>query len=276
VEQAMSLVTQPLTSYNEFASPQDFEAGWTEVRRGLNGILLGYLLLLVMVGLTVGAGVFVGMAMLSPRSFVSPELLAKFLLACGGVQFLIFLGAMALLVCGKWRCLAHAPERCGAKWWMFASILCLMAGPVLNFITPLVASDSPMNTEVNGAQACKLIAGEMVNYRSLGRDTSSAARMRLAGSAVNILSTVFFVLFLHATARCFRSGLARFAELLLVVVVLLLGLLGMLLFNGSRMGPPPELLLVLGVGGLAFGAGYLLLIVGMSFRIAASLERFRR
>jgi hypothetical protein len=147
---------------------------------------------------------------------------------------------------------------------------------VLNFITPLVASDSPMNTEVNGAQACKLIAGEMGNYRSLGQDTSTGARMRLAGSAVNILSTVFFVLFLHAVARCFRSGLARFAEILLVLIVLLLGLLGMLLFHTSRLGPPPELLLVLGVGGLAFGAGYLLVIVATSLSISASLERFRR
>src|SRR5262249_18554082 len=95
------------------------ETGWPEVRRGLNGILLAYLLCVLCLGLAVGLVVFVMSELTSPQPSIATGDLDTILYAGGGVLFLLWLGSFSVLVRNKCRCVMNAPEREGARWWMF-------------------------------------------------------------------------------------------------------------------------------------------------------------
>ena len=116
-------------------------AGWSEVCKGLYGILAGYLLIL---GAAVGAAIliFVILFQMAPGHGHKATGDAFATLIVGALVLgLMILGAYALIVRNEWRCLRNAPEQCGGKWWMFAAMLCLVAGPVLGSVSSLIGSE---------------------------------------------------------------------------------------------------------------------------------------
>ena len=97
--------------------------GLPELRKGLNTILMGYLLWL---GAVLAACAVVVHLILQakgqPLSREAAEHASTLLFGVVVLLGLAGLGSMILLVQGKWLCLSSAPERFQAKWMMFLSI----------------------------------------------------------------------------------------------------------------------------------------------------------
>jgi hypothetical protein len=184
-------------------APEMIEFGWPAVRQGLHSILLGYLLSLGMALFAVALALLAAFSV--PQVQQAGEFLdAAMLLYFGiGVLFLMGLGSLALVIKGNVRCLVNAPERCGARWLMFASTLCVVVGPALNLVSALVlAPPKPAALTKRSCPAEEMVlALHRYGDSFLAQDTR--AYVALTGGAASLLSGVFFVLFLRAVARCF-------------------------------------------------------------------------
>jgi hypothetical protein len=108
-------------------------------------------------------------------------------------------------------------------------------------------------------------------------ELSTRAYVKLAGQGIGMLSGVFFVLFLRAVALCTGAPLrARFAELYLVFMTLLVIGVVILLRNPAFMLSRPQLLLGLIGGWLIAGPWYFCLIMSTSIGISYNLVRGNR
>lgn len=265
----MSLVTQRYSGEQSFEQEveQPFESGWPEVAKALNGMVFGYILVLVNVALATGLIIFLLMH-LAPGGKKSMTLgeVTTVLFAGAGVIFLLGLWTLYLLVRNKWRCLTNAPERYGAKWWMFASILCLLTGPALNFISPFLGDGPRAKKSSKSFDSTKMVADEIETYKKLGREMSVANSMRMAGSVASGLSTVFFVMFLRAVALCFNSWLARLAEAHLALSVLVSLAFSALIFQPQGI-PLIQILMAILIGSLLSFVSYFVLLIGTSICI---------
>jgi hypothetical protein len=283
----MSLLTQQFAP-DEAELDGHLETGWMEVRRGLHNLLLGYLLCLFCL-LLMGALVGFSLAELTSKN---PTL------SSGDVETVLFAGAAVLLLLGgyslavlvraKWRCLMNASERYGAKWWMFSSILCLLATPALNFVSALAPAEKPegmpkvARTAKRGTEemAVGILLREVEAYKKAAtlRDMTATGWMKLAGNVAGLLSTVFFVLFLRSVALCFEdTARARLAESYLVFVVLLfVGMLWLLFGLMPRGISGLQVVLGLAAGQLLSMLWYFFLVINTSVCIAAGVERERQ
>jgi hypothetical protein len=167
-----------------------------------------------------------------------------------------------------------APERRSARWMMFASMLCICAGPAINFASRFVGVTAPKfrTTEIEvhrpAARAAALYAEQL-------RERDMAGYMKLGGVILAPFGPIFFVLFIRAMHNCLGNHLsARFAELYLLFVVLLAaGTLS--LFFDARIHIRVDLLLILGLGWLIALLWYFLLIVTTAMSITAHVNSHR-
>jgi hypothetical protein len=228
------------------------ELGWSDVGSGLSRILLGFLCSVLTTAL--GAGIIL-LVVLGPKmgmiTKISKNAVDAFVLIGGGVIIIGSLFSYGLVLVGKWRCLSYAPERGGAKWWMFACILCLLAGPGLNAI----ASSG---------------AGGTQNYKELGNGREGLANiqfqgvngvMQLASAAISLASTLFFVMFLRTVGVCIGSETCVWLSTGYIFYTIALVVGTVFLYVTSRGLPRPDLLALLGLGWLGCIASYLVLIV---------------
>jgi hypothetical protein len=203
----------------------------------------------------------------------------------GGIFSLLIIGAIVLvllllagygvIIRSQWRCLRNAPEHCGAKWWMFATMLCIVAGPVLGAATSLAGSDDrPAHVPVNNKAAVPATLREALAESE--KAEASAAPMKIASSVIGLLSQLFFVLFLRSVALSFKDGLrARVAEMyLLLAGVLFAGLVGLIVTPETFLAKP-ILLLFLGGGWALSAIWYLGLIVSTCVCIQGNLTLLR-
>ncbi len=256
--------------------PEMMEHGWPAVRQGLHSILLGYLLCLGMVLLAVALAFLAAYSV--PQVHQAGEFLdAAMLLYAGmGILFLMGLGSMALIVKGNVRCLVSAPERCGARWLMFASTLCVVVGPALHLVSALVAS--PMKpaaiTKSNGPAEQVTLA--LHRYGDSLQDRDTRACVALGGVVANVFSGVFFVLFLRAVARCFHdTGRMRVAEFYLLFNGLLAAASVYCFLNPLTLLANPRFAAALAGAWATSGLGYLLLLLNTSACIFEGLSRRR-
>src|SRR5260370_21264952 len=193
--QTSSLITQASTP-GDLSRPLQSEFGWAEVGKGLTRILIGYAI--AVVGTTFGVGVFVFAAMgqqtqAVPKGNQNSKLLI-FMLGIG-VLALTSLFSYGFILAGKWRCLMNAPERHAAKWLIFACMLCMVIGPVLNILFSLGGEGAN-----NYKQLRQIREGAaVVRFDSVG------SILQLVGTVLSLASSVLFVLFLRAVGCCFNN-----------------------------------------------------------------------
>jgi hypothetical protein len=236
-------------------------AGWSEVSKGLYGILAGYVVIFgsVIVAVILAVAAVTRLVMAGPREGAG----SFFSLLVVGLIVLVLssLAGYGIIVRSQWHCLRNAPEQYGAKWWMFAAILCLVAGPAMGTTASLVGLRTP-TTPVrlkNKAGAPLTVREILAEVKKAG---GSALPMQIVSAVIGLLAQVFFVLFLRSVALSFNDSFrARLAEMyLLFAVVLFAGSVGLIAapdtFHADRM-----LMLLLGGGWAISGVWYLVLIV---------------
>ena len=89
-----------------------------------------------------------------------------------------------------------APERFHAKWFMFASIMCILVGPVLSFGSFFVG-ERKQSAPRAGKDASTILLREMDEYKRSMKTLDTSHYVELAGDFAALLSSVFFVLFLR-------------------------------------------------------------------------------
>ncbi len=139
-------------------------AGWSEVNKGLYSVLGGIIFI-------------VGLSALIANTSLLPMVIGAAHFGSSGsfgasvviliVVVLLYLFAYGLILGNLWRCLRNAPEQNGAKWWMFAYILCSIGFPVL-VLTSLLAGfrEAPGRTPSNTRN---LLPAASANYTPMWR-----------------------------------------------------------------------------------------------------------
>jgi hypothetical protein len=280
----------------EGAAPAPQELGWPEVRSGLHRILLGYLVTVAAFALLVLGILYIATLVMDGRiaeAFIDAGMLVFF-----GAGLMVVLGilSVALVVTGKVRCLLSVPERSGAKWLMFCSILCFVVSPALNIASDFIPSKvTPDQVEALMRKHSALFDGKLAMLNAGGgkgksdpamtvlnevRDLivsvallDSKAYITLAGMVAGLLHTMFFVLFLRAVAQCFGdTGRRLFAECYLLFSVVLVGSCVYLFFHPPRRVADLGLMLLILAGGMVLNLlWYLALIVSASMGIARGM-----
>ena len=256
--------------------PPDTIVGLRDLRKGLDCILLGYLLSVGAILISGGVvWAIIAQADGAPLPRAALEQASTLLFAAALLLVLSGLGSLALIVRGKWLCLSSAPEKFHAKWMMFLSILCIVAGPLLNAGGFLVGEgNAEKRSRAKQTPSLIRIQQEIETYKVGMPEMDTRAYVKLAGQAIGLFSGLFFVLFLRAVALCWGAPVrARLAELYLVFMALLVFGVFVLIRNPSFMLARPQLLLGLGAGWLFAGMWYFGLILSMSARISTILSR---
>lgn len=264
----------------ESCEPVDPLIGLPDLRKGLNTVLLGYLLALGAV--LAAAGVIAYVIIEASGAAMSPKVMEQASTVLFAVVLLFglaMLGSVILIVRGKWMCLVSAPEQFHAKWMMFVSILCLLAGPVLNRGVHLVgeSNQAKLRSRASNTSSVARLQQELEAYKEGLPELDTRTIVKLTGQAIGMLSGIFFILFLRAVALGLGiSVLARFNELyLLFVGVLVYGVVEFIR-HPNYMLARPQLLLGLGAGWLVAGLWYFVLVVSTSIGITIVLARRSR
>jgi hypothetical protein len=278
----MALSTESYLALNtdvQLQTEMQAEWGWKEVSKGLYGILLAHLL---MIGSVVfAAGVIVCMVMelegASPAEKAAGPSMILYLLV--GLAGIVLLCSYGMILKNMWRCLMHAPERNHAKWLMFASILCILMGPALSTCAGFFGAGASVEIGEDEVKETPADAkyGRVGGYAKALSVRRTDGCLRLAGSALGLLSSLFFVLFLRATALCFDHHLrARLAEFCLLFTVILAGVSFTLFQDPMQMLSQPELLLGLAAGALVSFLLYLALVASVAVGISTGLHELHR
>jgi hypothetical protein len=276
----MYLTTQQLMTPGPPGRPsvnEPIEYGWPDVRSGLQRILCGYLLAIGLVVLGVSVVFLLVYLVITSNNLLETALdSAMILYLTAAVSFVGGLYSLFLVISGKLRCLIHVPERCGAKWLMFGSMLCLAFGPVLNTVGNLFGAHK--TSRFQDPKAIQALMEGMTNFGEMLFKLEPRAYINLAGMLSSLASSVLFVLFMRQVCRCFEDGqrmrLAEFylafcAVVLAGTVFLFLRLVNLLQdialpLPGAQIQLPPTLLQELetiGMAALMLAAGWLLAVV---------------
>ena len=251
--------------------------GLADLRKGLCSILLGYAVSVGTVLAVVGLLFYVIWQVRTTPSRQAVENASTALFVGGGVLFLSGLFSLSLIVRGKWLCLMRAPEHCNARWLMFASMMCLLAGPVLNFGSYLIGdAKAPAIRRPKNEAAHEATFRHLSDYKENITALDTRGWVKLVGDVAALLSSVFFVLFLRAVALCWDDGFrARLAEgYLLVTGLLAAGVVHLLLYPAKWMARP-ELVLGLAGGALLCVLWYFVLIISAIAGISSYLPARR-
>ncbi len=252
--------------------------GLSDLRKGLNTILMGYLL---SVGAVLAAGGVVAYLVIQtgsgPLTRDTVEKASTVLFAVVLLLGLAGLGSLYLIVRGKWMCLSSAPELFHARWMMFMSILCLLAAPALNTGSFLLGkSETDVRGRTRNPMAALLKEVDEFNKQGI-RALDTRIYVNLAAQAFGVLSGIFFILFLRAVALGLGAQWqARFNELYLFFLALLIAGIVTLIWKPSYMLARPQLLLSLAGGWIIAGLWYLTLILSMVIGISCMLARRSR
>jgi hypothetical protein len=173
----------PSESVREHVERLRMEAGWVGVREGLGRILVGYYVLFFGTTVTVLFMMLaLGDLLKSSESDTTKVGAIWALWISVAVIGLIQLYGFVTILKGKWACLLNSPERGGARWLIFACMICIVMGPVLNLICSF-----------GGVPRADKLAALLNMYTVL----------QLAGIALSLASSILFVLFLRAVVSCF-------------------------------------------------------------------------
>jgi hypothetical protein len=243
------------------------ELGWTEVASGLGKILYGYFLLAVNGLIVVGLLIYLISSTVAARK-PNPHdaILAMWIFYLGmGIVGLLSIYTYVNIFVGKCRCAIHAPERCGARWYIFACLMCIVIGPVLSIVNSVAAPTTVVATENKEKLRSEMLQqlqsqdGESTVLSELRRRCTV---MQIISVLVSLSTTVFFVLFLRAIADCFEEK--RLTIMIDAYLIFSSLLLGYTIFMVTATKFDQSLLLILiilGVGGLISAGWYVAMVV---------------
>lgn len=186
---------QSLVSYNpdyEIDRKHNSELGWLEVSKGLRLILIGYVIWIVTIVLAVWmliAAASLGQKLAKANAQVNWGEIIMFVTVI--VLGLIGLYTYIMVLVGQWRCL-HAPERAGAKWFIFVCMTCIILAPMLDFASGFLGGGDNVRHLQRGVDGL-----EKIKFQT------TAGFMQLLGGLLGFVSFICFLFFLRATARCF-------------------------------------------------------------------------
>jgi hypothetical protein len=254
--------------------------GLPDLRKGLNTILMAYMLVVGVIFASVGIIIIliIETKESAPASKVV-ENASTVIFALLLIVPLVALFSLAMVIRGKWLCLSSAPEQYHAKWMMFLSILCIVAGPLLNTGGFLIGDEKPPDPTRPPAKSISVahIEHEFEKYKHGMPELSTRAYVKLAGEGIGMLSSVFFVLFLRAVAMAWGFPLlARFSELYLMFIALLVFGSIVLVLKPAIILTNPQLLLAVVAGWLLAGPCYFALILSTSIGVSYLLARGSR
>lgn len=177
------------TGYNT-ENNHGLETGWQEVADGLGRMLLGngvqiLLAFVFLVGLLILPDLMKSMKSLNAKA--EWGLIVGYV--GGSALALGWVFGYWLMLSGQWKCLA-APERRYAKPFLFASLLCLLAAPVLGILGGWLGG-----------------LDELASSRPPAAQPSLEARhyVSIASGLLSLGATVLFIFFLRACAECFDN-----------------------------------------------------------------------
>jgi hypothetical protein len=264
--QTSSLITQTSTP-NDPGQQLQSEYGWTEVGKGLTRILIGYFIALV--GTIMGIGVLMFAALGHETQQVAKgnqNTMLLIVMLGGGLLVLSSLFSYGFILAGKWRCLMNAPERHAAKWLMFACLLCMVIGPVLNILFSLAGEGANNYKQLRNVPE----GAAVLKFDSVG------SILQLLGTVLTVISSALFVLFLRAVGCCFNNRfLVTVIHLYLVYAALLIGITGQLVYTSPRTLTKPEVLLGWGAAWVIGGLGYVFVVFLTRICIAHGAGRIR-
>jgi len=241
------------------------ELGWEDVASGLTRVVLGYVLMIVGVGVGVGLliAAYFNVGGYTPSGARSP---LNFWCFYAGLGILGSIGLFAYIVIasGQLRCLIGSPERCGARWFMFFTLTCLLIGPTVNAGASVAcvqrAPDFTRGPDAFGN----------VQFTSTGR------MLQLASSVGGSLCAVFFLLFLHSLTRCLGASFLGWCILAhLMVTLALFGLTIYCNFDGRTLTVQRQSLIWIGAAWLVNIIWHMLLIGSTRVCIATTLSKVR-
>jgi hypothetical protein len=233
---------------------------WRAVSQGLGLAALGHVLLMAALpGLALA-----GLAWRAERRGWLPAGLEEEDAEAIGLLLAGAAGALGylLLVAGQWRCLRHAPQRDGAKEWVFASLLCLLVTPA-----PLAVA------HFTGGAANYVVFRQGLGAVE-GRDLlEGAGPLQLAGACLVLVGCLLFGQFQRAARRSLAGAApSRLADGYFFFVFLLLGACAGPAFT-SRLASRQAVLEALAVGWGLSWLWHLAVILGTRRAIRATLRR---
>jgi hypothetical protein len=247
-------------------------AAWAELSKGLVAVLSGYVLGIVSATGWVALLWFTTGGFRKRAASVTGDDLTA-LLVLGVVLTLIGTYGGYLVLRGKWRCALNAPEARHARWFVFASLVCVYAGPAISFAARFVGEPERASPPAAAGELQPTVARTAVGYAERLRESGPSSRTRLLGAMIAPLGPVFFVLFMRAVHDCLggRVGV-RLAELYLLFTGLLMaGSLSLLLDPRVRLRF--DLLVIVAAACLVATVAYFALILGTVFSITAHLNQ---
>ncbi len=244
----------------------EIELGWSGVATGLTRILIGYSLLQLQIIMVVLLVTWLVSEMPATVEDAGRAGLTMALVATLGFGLiaLVSLYSYILILTGKCRCAIDAPEASGARWLMFACILCIIAGPVLSIASSFVGPSQAR--DLSSAKSREELTGKL----------AGPSHAEAVGGILSIGATLLFVLFLRAIGQRFESQtLVTMCEVYLLVSALVVGVTLQLFYFSDN--PFQNLLLLAGVavGWLLLGVLYIGLIIGARVVLAVELSRPR-
>jgi hypothetical protein len=261
-----------------------FELGWKDVASGLAKILFGYFLIVAAVMLLVFMLVFVAFNTVAASNAKGANVVAQanianmWTLGLGcAVLFLLSLYTYIQILTGKVRCAIHAPERCGARWFIFVCILTIIVGPVMGAIDSVsVSMDASSAKKQKEMQRILQDSGPENADAVVTVLRSQITVTQIASILISMCTSIFFVLFLRSIGSCFAERrLIVLADLYLGFTVMLMGFTIFLIYFA---GFNQSTLLILGaliLGGLASLAWYVGLLIYTRILILTKLENLR-
>jgi hypothetical protein len=274
-----------LVSQNYMAVPEDpevaSETGWPDVRKGILQMLLGYLVCIFFLLMLVGLVFY--LTVVAPSRHAKKEVTTGEVMALLGLMAFVFgqMYSVSLLVRGQWTCLVRSPERCHAKWLMFASILFVLMAPTCGFVSGFLAIGAPRERAIkddddnDSEQFAGMVRG-LEKYKERDHLQTASGLLQLTSHLLSLMSSVLFILYLRAVARCWESDVcvALIDMYLFFLGALLVGTLS-LPFLAPQLLAQMAVLAALGIGLVIALLWYLLLLFLVSNCIAAGLANRR-
>jgi hypothetical protein len=190
---AIEIIDDPEVLFNECLR---MEQGWRLVARGLGQVLVGYGVLFV--------GTVIGFGLVTLAMFTFQAAWVKGGLKVGngtwwelylglGILKVIWIISLGIIIGGQFKCMLHAAERHGTRWFMFLCTACLFLGPMFQVAAGIA-----------GWQAIGELRANPAKFRDVNIGLL-AQRLMMTGFAISILYPLCFTLFLRGIAKCLRS-----------------------------------------------------------------------
>jgi hypothetical protein len=196
-EVIMSQTLQTLVPYEseyQLDRQENTEIGWYEVGRGLRLILFGYFMWFVIIALAVWV-LFAAMDVTKQLRNANPKIKWGEIIGMFGIFILglVALWSYWLVILGQWRCL-NAPERSGAKWFIFVCMTCIILVPILDIASSFLGAGDNFRHIQKGVEGMGKIS-----FKGTG------GFMQMLSGILGFVSYMCFLFFLRAIARCFKD-----------------------------------------------------------------------